>query len=61
MTSKNTAMKIAKGVGIGIAVGGAIGLVGSAAASRQPQYQRNLKRGFNKAMKTVGGVLENFS
>jgi len=49
--------KIIKGVGIGMAVGGAVGLVGSAVA-RQPHYQRNLKKGFNKAMKTVGNVLE---
>jgi hypothetical protein len=40
-----------------MAVGGAVGLVGSAVA-RQPHYQRNLKKGFNKAMKTVGNVLE---
>jgi len=55
MAHKST--KIIKGVGIGMAVGGAVGLVGSAVA-RQPHYQRNLKKGFNKAMKTVGNVLE---
>jgi len=54
--NKQQAAKIAKGVGIGMAVGGAVGLVGSAVA-RQPQYQRNLKKGFNKALKTVGNVI----
>ena len=60
MATKHTAKKIAKGVGIGMAVGGAVGLVGTAVA-RQPQYQRNIKKGFNKAMKTVGGVLGSMS
>jgi len=56
MANKHQAMKIAKGIGIGMAVGGAVGLVGGAV--QQPQYQRNLKKGFNKALKTVGDVLE---
>ena len=56
MASKNQAARIAKGVGIGIAVGGAVGLLGG--AMNQPHYQRNLKKGFNKALKTVGNVLE---
>jgi len=60
MASKHQAMKIARGVGIGMAVGGAVGLVGGAVA-QQPHYQRNIKKGFNKALKTVGNVLEAIS
>jgi len=60
MASKHQNMKIAKGIGIGMAVGGAVGLVGGAVA-RQPHYQRNLKKGFNKALKTVGNVLESIA
>jgi len=59
MANKHTAMKLAKGIGIGMAVGGAVGLVGGAVA-RQPHYQRSIKKGFNKAMRSVGNVLENF-
>ena len=53
----NKSAKIIKGVAIGMAVGGAVGLAGGAVA-RQPHYQRNLRKGFNKALKTVGNVLE---
>ena len=59
MASKHQAVKIAKGVGIGMAVGGAMGLAG--AAMSQPQYQRTAKKGFNKAMKAVTNVLEAIS
>ena len=53
---KVQAMKIAKGVGIGLAVGGAVGLVGG--ALQQPQYQRAAKKGFNKVLKAVSNVVE---
>lgn len=50
---------IAKGVGIGLAVGGAVGLVGG--AMRQPQYQRAAKKGFNKVLKSVSQVIESIA
>ena len=53
---KNQAVTIAKGVGIGMAVGAAAGLVGG--AMTQPKYQRTAKKGFSKVMKTVGDVIE---
>jgi len=56
MMNKHQAGQIAKGIGIGMAVGGAVGLVGG--AMQQPKYQRSAKKGFNKAMKTIGNVLE---
>jgi len=56
MAMKNQVVKCAKGVGIGMAVGGAVGLAG--AAAMQPKYQRSAKKGFNKALKTVADVLE---
>ena len=52
---KIQAAQIAKGVGIGIAVGAAAGLVGG--AMRQPQYARMAKKGFDKVMKTVSNVV----
>ena len=56
MAMKHQAVQIAKGVGIGMAVGGAMGLVGGAMS--QPKYQRTAKKGFNKVLKTVGDVIE---
>jgi len=53
---KHEVAKIAKGVGIGMAVGAAAGLVGG--AMTQPKYQRTAKKGFSKVMKTVGDVIE---
>jgi len=55
MMMKLQAATIAKGVGIGLAVGGAVGLVGGAMA--QPKYARMAKKGFDKVMKTVGNVV----
>jgi len=55
MAMKHQAAEIAKGVGIGMAVGAAAGLVGG--AIRQPQYARMAKKGFNRVMKTVGNVI----
>jgi len=52
-------MDIAKGVGIGMAVGGALGL--GAAALRQPHYQRSAKKGFHKALKTFNSVISAIS
>ena len=56
MTMKHQAATIAKGVGIGLAVGGALGAVGG--AMTQPKYQRTAKKGFSKVIKTVGDVIE---
>ena len=53
---KIQAATIAKGVGIGMAVGAAAGLAGSAMA--QPKYARMAKKGFDKVMKTVGDVID---
>ncbi len=50
--------QIAKGVGIGLAVGGTAGLIGS--AMMKPGYQRTAKRTVNKAIKTFGNVLDAF-
>ena len=50
-------MNVAKGVGIGLAIGGTVGLIGSAMA----QPKRNAKRTMNKAIKTVGNVLDAFT
>jgi len=55
MAMKHQATQIAKGVGIGMAVGAAAGLVGGAMS--QPQYARMAKKGFNKVLKTVGNVV----
>ncbi len=55
MMMKVQANQIAKGVGIGLAVGGAVGLVGG--AMRQPSYKRMAKKGLNKVVKTVGSVI----
>ncbi|MCL1952718.1 MAG: hypothetical protein FWF60_07815 [Oscillospiraceae bacterium] len=49
------AASIAKGVGIGMAVGGAVGLVGG--AMTQPKYARMAKKGLDKVLKTVSGVV----
>ena len=54
--ANNQAGNIAKGVGIGMAIGGAAGLVGG--ALRQPRYQRTAKKGLNKVVKTVTSVLD---
>ena len=59
MAMKHQAVNIAKGIGIGMAVGGAVGLVGGAV--QHPNYQRSMKKGFNKALKTVTNVLEAIS
>jgi len=59
MAMKNHVATIAKGVGIGMAVGGVAGLVGG--AMTQPQYARMAKKGFNKVLKTVGNVIESFA
>ena len=56
MAMKHQAATIAKGVGIGLAVGGALGAVGGAMA--QPKYARTAKKSLNRMIKTVGGVLE---
>ncbi|MCL2494056.1 MAG: hypothetical protein FWE98_00180 [Oscillospiraceae bacterium] len=56
MTMKHQAVTIAKGVGIGLAVGGALGAVGGAMA--EPKYARQAKRSLNRVLKTVGGVIE---
>ena len=55
MTMKLQAAQIAKGLGIGMAVGGAVGLVGGAMS--QPKYARMAKKGFDKVLKTVGNVV----
>ena len=47
---------IVKGVGIGMAIGGAMGLAGGAMS--HPGYSRSLKKGLGKAMKTVESVLD---
>jgi len=52
---KMQAASIAKGVGIGMAVGGAVGLVGG--AMTQPKYARMAKKGLDKVLKTVSGVV----
>lgn len=57
MAMKNQAKRIAVGMGIGMAVGGAVGLAGTAVQSH-PNYQRTIKKGFNKAMKTVSNVID---
>ncbi|MCL2106559.1 MAG: hypothetical protein FWH26_05830 [Oscillospiraceae bacterium] len=57
MIGKMKAMNVAKGVGIGLAIGGTVGLIGSAMA----QPKRNAKRTMNKAIKTVGNVLDAFT
>jgi hypothetical protein len=57
--SKWQSAQIAKGVGIGLAVGGAVGLVGG--ALRHPGYQKQAKRGVNKAIKTFSNVLDAFT
>ena len=59
MSMKIQAAHIAKGIGIGLAVGGALGAVGG--AMRQPQYQRAAKKGFNKVVKTVSNVIDAIS
>ena len=56
MAMKHQAAAIAKGVGIGMAVGAAAGLIGG--AMTQPKYQRTAKKGFTKVMKTVGDMIE---
>jgi len=56
MMMKIQAAQVAKGVGIGMAVGGAVGLVGGAMA--QPKYARMAKKGLDKVLKTVGSVIE---
>jgi hypothetical protein len=48
--------QIAKGVGIGMAVGGAAGLVGS--TMKKPGYQRAAKKTVNRAFKTFSNVLD---
>lgn len=53
---KLQAASIAKGLGIGMAVGGAVGLVGGAMS--QPKYARMAKKGLDKVLKTVGNVIE---
>ena len=52
-------MEMAKGVGIGMALGGALGL--GLGAMKQPKYQRSMKKGVNKAMKMVGNVMDAIS
>jgi hypothetical protein len=47
-------IEIVKGVGIGMALGGALGL--GVGAIKAPGYQRTLKKGFGKAMKAVNSV-----
>ena len=59
MATKMHAVQIAKGVGIGMAVGGAMGLVGGAMS--QPKYARMAKKGFDKVLKTVGNVVDAIS
>jgi len=59
MMMKPQAASIAKGVGIGLAVGGAMGLVGGAMS--QPKYARMAKKGFDKVLKTVGNVVSAIS
>ena len=49
-------VNIAKGIGIGMAIGGAVGLAGGAMTN--PQNQRTVKKGINKALKTFGNVLD---
>ncbi|MDR3313348.1 MAG: hypothetical protein LBS96_02695 [Oscillospiraceae bacterium] len=48
--------QIAKGVGIGMAVGGAVGLAGS--ALKKPGYQHAAKKTVNRAFKTFSNVLD---
>jgi len=52
---KLQAASIAKGVGIGLAVGGAVGLVGGAMS--QPKYARMAKKGLDKVLKSVSNVV----
>ena len=49
-------MQIAKGVGIGMAVGGAAGLLGG--AMMKPSYQKTAKKTVNRALKTFSNVLD---
>lgn len=49
-------MRIAKGVGIGMAVGGAAGLIGG--AMMKPGYQKTAKKTVNRALKTFSNVLD---
>ncbi|MCL2298941.1 MAG: hypothetical protein FWC27_02195 [Firmicutes bacterium] len=55
MAMKMQAAAIAKGVGIGMAVGAAAGLVGG--AMTQPKYARMAKKGLDKVLKSVGNVV----
>ena len=59
MLNKHQVGKVAKVAGIGMAIGGTVGLVGG--AMYQPPYQRTVKKGFNKALKTFGNVLDAIS
>ena len=59
MTTKMAGAKIAKGLGIGLAVGGALGAVGGAMS--QPHYARSAKKSVNKILKTVSGVVNAIS
>jgi hypothetical protein len=56
IVKKMKAANIAKGIGIGMAIGGAVGLAGG--AMTHPEYQRTMKKGLNKALKTFGNVLD---
>ena len=56
MAMKHQAVSIAKGVGIGMAVGAVAGLAGG--AMTQPKYARMAKKGFDRVMKTVSNVIE---
>jgi gas vesicle protein len=51
--------QIAKGLGIGMAIGGAIGLVGGVV--QQPKYQKTAKHTVNKAIKTFNNVIDALS
>jgi len=52
-------VEIVKGVGIGMALGGALGL--GLGAMKLPGYQRSAKKGVHKAIKAFGNVIGSFS
>ncbi|MDR0532089.1 MAG: hypothetical protein LBG83_08505 [Oscillospiraceae bacterium] len=52
-------VEIVKGVGIGMAIGGALGM--GLSAMKVPQYQRTAKKGLNRAMKVVNNVVDAIS
>lgn len=56
---KNQKMNIAKTMAVGMAIGGAMAAVGS--TMMKPSTGKKMKRATNKAMKTVGNLIDNAS